>query len=96
MKASQRYEAVLSSSLRPDILTIVSPLHTNLQIVNFKRCEHACHPCMPCCCTVLLYFSSNCTTRLKMFSLFFVILCTYYVCVTYYKPIMVPLADCVS
>ena len=30
-----------------------------------------------------------------MFSLFFVILCTYYLHVTYYKPIMVLLADCV-
>ena len=53
-------------------------------------------PCMPSCCTALLYFSSNCTTRFKMFSLLFVILCTYYLCVTHYKPIMVPLVDCVS
>ena len=40
MKASQCYDAVLSSSLRLDILTIIIPLHTNLQVANFKRCEH--------------------------------------------------------
>ena len=44
MKASQRYEAVLSSSLRLDILTIIIPLHTNLQVANFKRCEHVYQP----------------------------------------------------
>lgn len=44
LEASQCYEAVFSSSLRLDILTIIIPLHTNLQVANFKRCGHVYQP----------------------------------------------------
>ena len=53
-------------------------------------------PCMPSCCTVLLYFSRHCTVRLQMFylCLFFM----YYLCEQFYKPITVQysIASCVS
>ena len=75
----------------------VSPLHTNLQVVNFQRGKRACQPLYASCCTVLLYFSRYCTVRLKMFIFCVCFLWTYYLCEKYYKPITVQyyIADCV-
>ena len=76
----------------------VSPLHTNLQVVNFQRGKRACQPLYASCCTVLLYFSRYCTVRLKMFIFCVCFLWTYYLCEKYYKPITVwyNIADCIS
>ena len=39
---------------------------------ELSTCERARQPPCASCCTVLLYFSRDCTVRLRMFSLFFV------------------------
>ena len=46
----------------------ISPLHTNLQVVNFQRCKHACQPMYANCCT--LNFLKYCTVgfTFKIFS----------------------------
>ena len=68
----------------------VRPLRTNLQVANFKMCEH--DPiCQLLCYTIVL--SKYCTIRLKIFSLktFFNVCFLYlallsYLCEKYYKP----------
>ena len=59
----------------------------------FTRCQPLCASC----CTILLYFSSYYTARLKMFY-FLYLFSMYYLCEKYYKPIMVQqyTANCVS
>ena len=56
-----------------------------------------CQPLDASCCTVLLYFSRDCTVRLKMFH-FLCLFFMYYLCEKYYKPITAQyyIADCVS
>ena len=63
----------------------VSPLHTNLQVLNFHRWERVCQTLYADCCTVLL-FSRYWIVRLKIFSLFFVLV--FYVCIICIKSII--------
>ena len=51
----------------------VSPLHRNLQVVNFQRCECECQHLCASSCTVLLYFSRYWTVRLTTFLFVFYI-----------------------
>ena len=73
---------------------VVSSLHMNFQVANVQRCKHACQSLYANCCIILLYFSRNCTRRLKIFYF----LCLLYFSEKYYKPITVQYytANCVS
>ena len=81
-------------------LSTVSPLHTNLQVANFQRCERACQPLYASCCTgtTVLFKILYC----KIYNVFYIFcvcfLCTHYLCEKYYKPITVQyyIVDCVS
>lgn len=55
----------------------VGLLHTNLQTVNFQRCEHAWQSLYASCCVILLRSSRHFTVRIKV--LYFSCLFVFYV-----------------
>ena len=71
----------------------VSPLHTNLQVVNFQRCQQVPVWQLSYCTTILFN-----ALYLKIKTFIFCFFLMYYLCEKYYKPITVQcyIAHCVS
>ena len=67
----------------------ISPLHTNLQVVNFQRCKHACQPMYANCCRLDFFKELNCKIQFFHFYFLCLFLCIYHLCEKYYKPITI-------
>ena len=62
-----------------------SPTSSPPPVSNSSCLFTRCQPLYASCCTVLLYFSRDCTLRLQMFSLFF---CVGFLCIICVKSII--------